>query len=70
MERKLTYVLYATPNGFTARCLDVDVSVEARSDEEAVVRLSEALASYFTAHPDEIALPSQTFRLGQLLVTP
>lgn len=61
MERKLKYVVYPEDGVFVARCLDVEVTSDGQTEDEAVANLQEALELYFEDHDTTLAeLPPGT----------
>ena len=69
MERKLKYVVFEEDGAFIARCLDVEVTSEGDSKEEAAANLQEALALYFEDHLTSLAeLPPRTYQFGEVAV--
>lgn len=55
MERNLKYIVFEEDGAFIARCLDVEVTSEGDTMEEATANLQEALGLYF-----EDSIVSQT----------
>ena len=47
MERNLKYIVFEEDGAFIARCLDVEVTSEGDTMEEATANLQEALGLYF-----------------------
>lgn len=69
MERKLKYVVFPEDGAFVARCLDVEVTSEGDTKEEAVANLREALELYFEDHEASLAeLPPRTYQFGEVAV--
>lgn len=51
MPRQLNYTVDAEDGVFVARCIELDITTDGLTKEEAVANLSEALDCYF-ANPD------------------
>lgn len=69
MERKLKYVVFEEDGAFVARCLDVEVTSEGDTGQEAVANLQEALELYFEDHRTVLVeLPPRTYQFGELAV--
>ncbi len=69
MERKLKYVVFEEDGAFVARCLDVEVTSEGDTGQEAVANLQEALELYFEDHRTVlIELPPRTYQFGEVAV--
>lgn len=69
MERKLKYVVYPEDGVFVARCLDVEVTSDGPTEDEAVANLQEALELYFEDHDTTLAeLPPRTYQFGEVAV--
>jgi predicted RNase H-like HicB family nuclease len=69
MERKLNYVVFPEDSVFVARCLDVEVTSDGRTEQEAVANLQEALELFFENHDDSLAkLPPRTYQFGEVAV--
>jgi predicted RNase H-like HicB family nuclease len=56
IERKLRYEIFPEEDSFVARCLDVEVASDGRTEEEAVANLREALAAYFEDQETSLSL--------------
>jgi predicted RNase H-like HicB family nuclease len=50
MKQKLNYIVNEEDGVFVARCLDVEVTSEGDTHEEAIANLKEALELYFEGH--------------------
>lgn len=69
MERNLKYVMFIEDGAFVARCLDVEVTTEGDTQEEAIANLQEALELYFEDHSVRLAdLPSRTYQFGEVAI--
>ena len=69
MERKLKYVVFEEDGAFVARCLDVEVTSEGDTGQEAVANLQEALELYFEDHRTVLVeLLPRTYPFGELAV--
>lgn len=51
---KLKYEVYPEDGLFVARCLDLDISSDGATDEEAVVNLREAIELYFERNAEAL----------------
>ncbi|MDA8256773.1 MAG: type II toxin-antitoxin system HicB family antitoxin [Betaproteobacteria bacterium] len=66
-DRPLSYVVWDDNGTFVARCLDVEVVSDGKTDAAAVANLQEALDLYFEERGQALAeWPERTYRLGQL----
>jgi predicted RNase H-like HicB family nuclease len=69
MERKLKYVVFPEDGVFVARCLDIEVTSDGSTAEEAVANLQEALELFFEDHEASLAeLPPRTYQFGEVAV--
>lgn len=70
MERKLRYVVFPDDGVFVARCLDVEVASDGRTELEAVANLQQALELYFEDGEATMAeLPPRRYRFGEVVVS-
>ena len=71
MDRRLTCVVFADDGGFVARCLDVEVTSDGDTPDDALIHLQEALKLYFEDRGTELAeLPARRYRLEQVVLRP
>lgn len=69
MERKLNYTVFFEDDAFVARCLDVEVTSDRSTEQDAVINLKEALELYFLDRAGMLAdLPARTYRFGTVAV--
>lgn len=54
---RLNYVLFEEDGVFVARCLDVEVTSDGRTEREATANLQEALDLYFESDRTRLAKP-------------
>lgn len=54
MEQTLKYTVFEEGGIFIAQCLDIDISSDGDTDEEAVANLREALALYFERAAEDV----------------